>query len=70
VLARNLSGAILGELELRARGHGLAALRTDASLNAEAFGRRHGFEVECRGGHRLQGGRQRACVHMRKRLGA
>lgn len=56
-------GLILRELERRARGHGLSELRMHASLNAEAFYRRHGYEVLGFGEHVL-----RSSVRMRKAL--
>ena len=42
----------------------------DASLNAEAFYRSHGFTVERSGEHQLSGGLRMACIRMRKQLAA
>ena len=63
-----IGAMIVGELEGRARRHGLTELTLDASINAEAFYRRNGFQVEGRGEHVLPSGRRIACVHMRKQL--
>lgn len=63
-----IGGMILRALEADARERGLTELGMDASINAEAFYRRHGFQVECRGEHVLGSGRRMACVRMRKRL--
>jgi putative acetyltransferase len=63
-----IGGMILQELEARAQERGVDELSVDASVNAEAFYRRHGFEVEGRGQHALPSGRQIDCVHLRKQL--
>jgi putative acetyltransferase len=63
-----VGGAILRDLEGMARARGLPTLHMDASLNAEAFYSRHGYEVVERGIHRMAGGGQMACVRMRKFL--
>ncbi len=65
---RGIGGAILAALELRARKYGLAELVMDATLNAEAFYRRHGFTVERNGEHVLRDGTRMACIRMRKLL--
>ncbi len=63
-----VGGMILGELEARARGQDLVELRMDASLNAEAFYLRHGYEALGHGEHVLGSGVRMACVRMRKAL--
>jgi putative acetyltransferase len=63
-----VGGAILRELEVQARRHGLVELAMDASLNAEAFYRRHGFASVGRGEHVLRGGQRMACIRMHKLL--
>jgi|SRR5215813_13008187 len=63
-----IGAMILKELEARARRRGVDELSVDASVNAEAFYRRHGFELEGRGQHALPSGRSIDCVRMRKRL--
>ncbi|MDQ0509317.1 GNAT family N-acetyltransferase [Ancylobacter amanitiformis] len=60
-----IGGSILRELEARARRRGLAELTMNASINAEAFYRRHGFTSEGYGEHRLDGGYRMARVRMR-----
>jgi hypothetical protein len=47
---------------------GAVELQMDASVNAEAFYRRAGYDVVERGTHRLRSGLQMACVKMSKRL--
>ena len=59
---------ILQRLEAMAAEHGLSRLHMDASVNAEAFYRKHGYEVIERGVHRLSSGHDMACVKMRKAL--
>jgi N-acetylglutamate synthase-like GNAT family acetyltransferase len=63
-----VGAAILRDLEQMATATGLSTLHMDASLNAETFYARHGYEVVERGTHRLSGGAQMACVKMRKAL--
>jgi putative acetyltransferase len=58
--------AILGELERVATAQGLSELHMDASINAEAFYLRHGYESIEQGEHRMSNGVQMACVRMRK----
>jgi putative acetyltransferase len=65
---RGVGGAILHDLERMAVARGLSELHMDASINAEAFYRRHGYQVVERGEHRLANGAQMACVKMRKAL--
>jgi hypothetical protein len=47
---------------------GIAQLHMDASINAEAFYRRAGYDVIARGTHRLRTGHEMACIRMSKRL--
>ena len=63
-----VGGAILRDLERMALAQGLTELHMDASLNAEAFYLRHGYQVVDRGIHPMSGGGQMACVKMRKIL--
>jgi putative acetyltransferase len=65
---RGVGGAILHDLERIAVARGLSELHMDASINAEAFYLRHGYEVMQRGEHRLANGAHMACVRMRKAL--
>lgn len=65
---RGIGGEILRALELRARKYGLGELIMDATLNAEAFYKRHGYIEERKGESLLRGGRRMACIRMRKRL--
>ncbi|MEM8783246.1 MAG: GNAT family N-acetyltransferase [Planctomycetota bacterium] len=58
--------AVLRRLEDEASRLGLSALRMDASLNAESFYARHGYEIIQRGVHRLAAGVDMPCVTMRK----
>ncbi|MCS0504561.1 GNAT family N-acetyltransferase [Ancylobacter mangrovi] len=66
---KGIGAAMLAALERRARRYGLRELVMDASLNAEAFYRSHGFVVERTGEHVLGGGLRMACIRMRKPLG-
>ena len=63
-----VGGAILRGLEELAMARGLWRLQMDASLNAEAFYSRQGYEVIERGIHRMGAGVGMACVKMRKSL--
>ena len=63
-----IGGALLRALELRARKYGVTEFVLDASLNAEAFYRRHGYVTIRSGEHLLRGGRRMACIRMRKSL--
>jgi putative acetyltransferase len=65
---RGIGSHILVELEHLALEQGVLRLQMDASVNAEAFYRRAGYEVVERGVHRLGGGVEMACVKMRKYL--
>jgi ribosomal protein S18 acetylase RimI-like enzyme len=65
---RGIGGRLLLALEDLARSLGLDHLRLAASLNAEAFYARHGYEVVRRGTHRLPSGQEMACGFMRKTL--
>jgi putative acetyltransferase len=65
---RGVGAAILHDLERMAVARGLSELHMDASINAEVFYQRHGYQVIERGEHRLANGAQMACVKMRKPL--
>ena len=58
----------LEQLEQAAVDLSLPQLELEASLNAEAFYRRHGYEVVERALHRLASGHDMASVKMRKSL--
>ena len=64
-----IGSRILNHLERLALDRGAQELRLDASVNAEAFYRRAGYEVEERGVFRLQSGHEMASVRMKKQLG-
>jgi hypothetical protein len=55
-------------LEQAAVALGLKHLQADASLNAEGFYRKQGFDVIEPGVHRLGSGQEIACIKMRKPL--
>jgi putative acetyltransferase len=59
---------ILTILEHEARSLRLPYLQMDASLNAESFYRKHGFEIIEYATHQLTSGQEMACVKMRKVL--
>lgn len=63
-----IGSALLEKIEETARKAGLAYLQADPSLTAEAFYRRHGYEVVEHGQHMLRGGLLLACIKMRKTL--
>lgn len=63
---RSIGRRLLSALEGLAISRGLDRLGLVASLNAEAFYSRSGYEVMERGIHRLSSGHEMACVHMRK----
>ena len=63
-----IAARILAALETRARRRGLTELHMNASLNAEAFYRRHGYAALGRGEHTLPSGGTMICVRMRKTL--
>ena len=65
---RGVGLAILNCLEQLALDRGVLQLQLDASINAEAFYRRAGYEILERGVHRLRSGREMACVKMKKSL--
>lgn len=65
---RGIGASIFAALEQEAIGLGLSHLKVSASLNAEAFYRKQGFEVIGCGVHRLGSGQEIACVKMRKSL--
>ena len=65
---RGIGGHILTELERLAVQRGVSALHVDASLNAEAFYARHGYQVVEKGVHLLGGTTPMACVKMIKHL--
>jgi putative acetyltransferase len=67
VARRGIGSQILAELERLAIGRGLRQLHLSASLNAEAFYRRAGYEVIERGVLRLTPATEMACVKMKKR---
>lgn len=63
-----IGAKILAALEQEAALLGLSYLKADASINAEAFYSKQGFEVIEYGIHRLASGQEMACVKMRKTL--
>jgi putative acetyltransferase len=63
-----IGSRILVSLERLAMDRGVSQLQMAASINAEAFYRRAGYEVVERGVHQLGGGHAMACVRMRKCL--
>jgi putative acetyltransferase len=65
---RGVGAMLLVRLEQQAIAQGVEQLHMDASLNAEAFYRRQGYEVIERGVHRFHMGQEMACVKMRKAL--
>ncbi len=65
---RGVGSAILRCLEQLALDRGVLQLQMDASINAEAFYRRAGYEILERGVHRLRSGREMACLKMKKSL--
>jgi putative acetyltransferase len=65
---RGVGSAILSRLEQLALDRGVLQLQLDASINAEAFYTRAGYEVLERGFHRLRSGREMACLKMKKSL--
>jgi putative acetyltransferase len=62
--------AILQGLERMAIEAGVRTLSMDASVNAEAFYSRHGFQILERSSHQLGQGPRMACVKMCKSLQA
>lgn len=68
-IARQGVGAnLLVHLERLAVSRHCPYLQLEASINAEDFYRRHGYEVVERGVHRLASGHEMACVKMKKTL--
>lgn len=65
---RGVGSAILRRLEQLAIERGVLQLQLDASINAEAFYSRAGYEILERGVHRLRSGCEMACVKMNKSL--
>jgi putative acetyltransferase len=65
---RGVGARILAELERLAIDCDVSQLQMAASINAEAFYRRAGYEIVERGVHRLGGGVEMACVRMKKHL--
>ena len=65
---RGIGSQILAHLEQLALDQGAVQLQMDASINAEAFYSRAGYDVVERGIHRLRSGHEMACVKMKKRL--
>lgn len=65
---RGIGAKILTILERQARSLELMYLQMNASINAEAFYRKHGFEVTEYTTHQLGSGQKMACVKMRKLL--
>jgi GNAT superfamily N-acetyltransferase len=69
--ARQGLGSALWRLaEEHARARGAAAITVEASLVAESFYRRHGFEEISRGVAVLGNGAEMPCIVMRKRIAA
>jgi putative acetyltransferase len=65
---KGIGSALVHEIERAARERGLSMLELDSSITAEAFYRKHGYEVRERSEHILQNGRRMACIKMRKFL--
>lgn len=65
---RGIGASILATLEQEAIALGLTDLRLNASLNAEAFYRKQGFEVIEPRVYQLASGKEVACIKMRKTL--
>ncbi|PSR16989.1 hypothetical protein C8255_14935 [filamentous cyanobacterium CCP3] len=65
---RGIGTKLLAALEQAAIAMGLKHLQADASLNAEGFYRKQGFDIIERGVHRLASGQAIACIKMRKLL--
>lgn len=63
-----IGARILTTLENEARSLGLTYLQMAASINAEAFYRKHEFEITEYATHQLASGQKMACVKMRKTL--
>lgn len=65
---RGIGGRILGALQQLAGHHQMRILRMDASLNAEGFYLKHGFDSVGHGEHALQNGARMAFIRMQKAL--
>jgi N-acetylglutamate synthase-like GNAT family acetyltransferase len=65
---RGVGSAILSCLEQVAIDRGVLQLQMDASINAEAFHRRAGYEILERGVHTLRSGLEMVCVKLKKSL--
>ncbi|MBI4784513.1 MAG: GNAT family N-acetyltransferase [Oscillatoriophycideae cyanobacterium NC_groundwater_1537_Pr4_S-0.65um_50_18] len=65
---RGIAAKILAVLEQEAISLGLLGLQVDASINAEAFYSKQGFETIAHATYRLGSGQEMACVKMRKTL--
>lgn len=65
---RGVGAKILAALEQEALLLKLSYLEVDASINAEAFYSKQGFEAVEYGSHQLASGQEMACVKMRKNL--
>jgi putative acetyltransferase len=65
---RGVGTALVRAIEHEARARGVSFLDLEASINAEAFYSRLGYESLGRGAHALRTGRLMTCVKMRKRL--
>ena len=63
---RGIGLEVLRKLEERARAHGLAVIRLNASLNAVPFYERAGYVAQERSKYRLSTGVEIACVPMVK----
>lgn len=68
IARRGVGANLLVHLERLAVLRRCANLQLDASVNAESFYDRHGYEVVVRGVHRLASGHEMACVKMTKTL--
>jgi putative acetyltransferase len=66
IARRGVGASILQELERLAVEDDCVQLQMDASVNAEAFYSRCGYEVVSRGVHRLASGHEMACTKMKK----
>ena len=65
---RGVGTQVLAALERLALERSIPRLQMVASVNAEAFYRRAGYQVVESGAHRLRSGQQMACVKMAKHL--
>jgi putative acetyltransferase len=65
---RGIGSGILASLEQLALDRGVSELQLDASINAETFYVRAGYEILSRGVHRLRSGHEMACIRMKKSL--